>query len=194
MIWYIWFLIDTCDFWEFNYKKWQISSISLSRFFLMSWRKYRDFVFIIIVREEDNLSIIIQMKNINSRSLKNLKLRIVKQTTQMIRETLFKEKQIFPVFFQIPSAVYVWTQVWSSFQMERSHFDKMTSITTPHSKMKNALDEWQEIRRDKRVMEQGAHDLQCLRMSRSLISDKQGRIHVNHNVYHWNVSRGTSKW
>ena len=93
----------------------------------------------------------------------------------MIPETLFKEKQIFPVFFQIPSAVYVWTQVWSSFQMERSHFDKMTSITTPHSKVKNTLDEWQEIRRDKRVMEQGAHDLQCLRMSRSLISDTQGR-------------------
>ena len=57
----------------------------------------------------------------------------------MIRETLFKEKQIFPVFFQIPSAVYVWTQEWCSFQMERSHFDKMTSITTPDSKVKNAL-------------------------------------------------------
>ena len=163
-------------------------------FFLMSWRKYRDFVFVIIVREEDNFSIIIQMKKIHSRSLKYLKLGIFKQTTQMIRETLFKEKQIFPVFFQIPSAVYVWTQEWCSFQMERSHFDKMTSITTPDSEVKNALKEWQEIRRDKRVMWQGAHDLQCPRMSRSLISDVEGRIHVKHYVYHRNVSRWTSKW
>ena len=62
----------------------------------------------------------------------------------MIRETLFKEKQILPVFFQIPSAVYVWTQEWCSFQMERSHFDKITSIYTPDSKLKNALEEWQE--------------------------------------------------
>ena len=111
-------------------------------FFLkkMSWRKYRDFVFVIIVREEDNLSIIIpDEKILHSRSLKHLKLRKVKQTTQMIRETLFKEKQIFPVFFQIPSAVYVWTQEWCSFQMERSHFDKITSITTPDSNAKNAL-------------------------------------------------------
>ena len=106
----------------------------------------------------------------------------------MIRATLFKEKQIFPVFFQIPSAVYVWTQEWCSFQMERSHFDKMTSIITSDSKAKNANGEWQEIRRDKRVMTQGAHDLQCLRMSRSLISNTQGRLHVNHYVYHRNVS------
>ena len=32
-------------------------------FFPMLWQKYRDFVFVIIVREEDNISIIIQMKN-----------------------------------------------------------------------------------------------------------------------------------
>ena len=73
---------------------------------------------------------------LHSGSLKHLKLRKVKQTTQMIRETLFKEKQIFSVFFKISSAVYVWTQERYSFQMKRSHFDKMTSITTPDSKVK----------------------------------------------------------
>ena len=40
------------------------------------------------------------------------------------------------MFFQISSAVYVWTQERYSFQMTRSHLDKMTSITTPDSKVK----------------------------------------------------------
>ena len=161
------------------------------------WRKYRDLDSVIMMREGKKLvDNHLDRKDIreSSRSLKYYTIGNVKDMTLKILETLFKEKQTFSEFSQIPSAVYVWTQEWCSLQMERSHFDKMTSITTLDSKMKNALGEWQEIRRDKRVMDQGAHDLQCLRMSRSLISDTQGRIHVNHYVYHRNVSRWTSKW
>ena len=72
----------------------------------------------------------------SSRSLKHYTIGKVKDMTLMILETLFKEKQIFSVFFQIPSAVYVWTQEWYSFQMKRSHFDKMTYKTTSDSKVK----------------------------------------------------------
>ena len=72
----------------------------------------------------------------SSRSLKYYTIGKVKDMTQMIRETLYKEKQIFSVFFQISSAVYVWTQERHSFQMKSSHFDKMTPKTTPDSKKK----------------------------------------------------------
>ena len=72
----------------------------------------------------------------SSRCLKHYTIGKVKDMTLMILETLFKEKQIFSVFFQISSAVYVWTQERYSFQMKRSHFDKMTSITTSDSKVK----------------------------------------------------------
>ena len=54
--WYLYFLRIQLQ------KVTNIVDFIITFFFLMSWRKYRDFVFVIIVREEDNLSIIIQMK------------------------------------------------------------------------------------------------------------------------------------
>ena len=40
---------------------------------------------------------------------------------------------------------------------------------------KHSLDEWDEIRRHKHVMDQGTHDLRRQRMSRSLLSDVEER-------------------
>ena len=97
------------------------------------WRKYRDLDSVIMMREGKKKLVDnhLDRKDIreSSRSLKHYTIGKVKDMTLMILETLFKEKQIFSVFFQISSAVYVWTQERYSFQMKRSHFDKMTSIT-----------------------------------------------------------------